>query len=206
MSNWTSRGALTARVVIGNPVDPADVLDTDENIRAMAERAPNGPIVGVPERVFITSSQTWTIPEFVNAIRVIAIGGGGGIADGGDTVVTYDSQTMTAGGGVASSNFNNGGTSTGGDINLTGEPGGLEVGGSAPPYGYGGIRNDGLAVGYGAGGGRVNLRGGGAGAYAEKRFVVDPIDSAVSITIGAGGTDNGNPETAGRDGLVIIEY
>ena len=106
-----------------------------------------------------------------------SVGSGGAGVDGGDTTF----GALSAGGGkeAFSGNLDNGGTASGGDINIDGQDGRLisniAFGGSTM-FGQGGVANDGFEDGHGYG----------SGAAAQ----------------GSGGVVNVN----GGPGVIIIEY
>lgn len=99
-----------------------------------------GASVGAPAsgagvfETFIPLSAGQSIPYVIGAGGVPVLGGTGG--DGGDTTVTYNAVTYTAGGGLGSIASTSaivplilgcvaGGVAAGGDINIAGAPGGL---------------------------------------------------------------------------------
>lgn len=166
-----------------------------------------------------TSSGTFTIPAGVTAIKITAVGGGGGGygaafghpgSAGGNTTIASGTQsisTITAGGG-SSGNYTSGGSGgsgSGGAINIagfSGQSGGYTLLG----YGLNGL----TGVGYGIGG--VGGSGSGGSGGNSIAFLTGLTPSAtLSITVGAGGaggTASGccGPGASGSQGIVLIEW
>lgn len=191
-SNKIARSA-TAAALYNNPI-------------AIAQRDSAAPwLNGIGATESITSgSGNWTVPDGVYRIKVTASATGGGGAkagssnggSGGDT--TFGSLTCHGGaGGVIGGPVGSGGTSTGGDINTTGESGvsaylSRARGKLLPGYGYGGVAaNPGEYCG-------------GAGGQAVKVFEVSPGD-LIAYSIGTAGTAT-TPAEPGGSGIIIIEY
>jgi hypothetical protein len=190
----------------------------------------------------LSGSGTYTTPTGCTRIRVRMVGGGGGGQGSGSASrgvggaggnTTFGTSLLAANGGAGGSDAQsaNGGTSSGGDINLTG---GAAVGsftstggsfngmfGAASPFG--GVGSGGVAggagsaaaanTGSGGGGGGVATAinvggGGGAGGYLEK--TISSPSATYSYAVGAGGTagtagTSGAAGGAGGSGLIIIE-
>jgi hypothetical protein len=194
----------------------------------------------------ITASGTFTIPVGKSVIKLTVVGGGGSGANnqgtptgnvGGTTTVASGTQTISTisatGGGVMAAGSPaigaNGGTATGGDLNIRGGGAGgntymfdgvvyLSSGGGGSIFGSGGPGFsfstaglgvlDGVAYGSGGGGGNGG-GGGGAGATAIKYLTGVTPGNTLTITIGAGGAAlNLGPgyTGAGASGVVIVEY
>jgi len=200
---------------------------------------------------YVTSTSSVTAPTGATKMFIELVGAGGSAArsdtygttggSGGNTVVSYGTTTLTANGGYGGTTYyisaptailgfgGDGGGSSGGDINITGEGGSpfvmmnvttnnstpyfsgrggnskLGVGGNGTTGGAGTQRvgNDGE---YGGGGGASWLSGafraggGGAGGYCAKYSNADSL----TVTIGSGGTQY--QTGSGGDGLVKIVW
>lgn len=199
-------------------VTEATMLALYNNPIEIAQRGVGAPRVQVTERVYLSTPGpfSWTWPDGVTAARFILIGPGG-IQAGGlpptNTTLVYGATTVTAAAGSSGPAGAQiaGGTATGGDLNIPGQPARSPEGGNSPlGYGYG-ANFDRDATGYGAGG-KLVLFGatyaGSGGAYAEKRLVKDPGIPAVTLQIGSPGTPLGGASSiyANTGGLVIVEY
>lgn len=155
----------------------------------------------------------WVVPSNLSYLVVEVIGAGGagannftaGTAGGSSSFGGIIISTGGAGGGVGSSNESVGGTGSGGDLNLSGQNGGIltsPMGGSAARGSGGG---SGGVCGGGKSGSLNNGSGGAGGGYASK--LITATDSFLAgtsspyIVVGSGGT---GPVGSGGDGCVII--
>jgi hypothetical protein len=196
--------------------------------------------------VLTSSSGTYVTPAGCKAIFVRMLGGGGGAA-GGDVgggaggvggSTTFGASLLVAGGGGNGGTFGNapaaGGSASGGDINvpgnpgmawgpgaaspvLQGAPGGVGPFGGAGSGGWpsGGTPSAGFAnSGSGGGGGGASGSGhggnsGASGGYVEK-FIVNPL-ATYAFAVGAGGAPGsagGSGASAGGpggSGIIIID-
>ena len=181
-----------------------------------------------------TSPTTWTKPAGLKAVKVTVVGGGGAsrtatpaptiptnpVTSGGTS--SFGSFLSATGGGLSSPNVpvlaGAGGSGSGGDINVSGQPGRDVPGGtssvggnSALGFGQGAIISDVGASGIAYGGGaHANTQNGGAGGGgASIEFISAPsIPGPVSVTVGAGGTISGPTAPNGGNGgagIVIVE-
>ena len=189
-----------------------------------------------------TSSGTFTIPSGKTAIKVYVVGAGGGggtrstisyATDGGNSSVTSGTQTITAiygNGGKAvpasdgECSSGKGGTSSGGDINLTGQPGisGIYGANFAPSGGGSFLGSGGYGINsgtagagvYGGGGASAQTTqsygAGGGGGCAIKYLTGLTSGNTLTITIGAGGTGSTSglysSGGAGGNGIIVVEY
>jgi hypothetical protein len=174
----------------------ASALDT--NPVSIAQRGTGAPwLNGIGAITSITSgSGNWTVPAGVYSIKVTAVGGGGGSTAGADT--TFGSITGGGGGARVLSVSANGGTASGGDINIAGGGGDYNdnttIAGTL--YAAGGYSCVGGSVGrgsaWGVSAGTGVFTAGGGGGTAIKVFAVNPGDLiAYSVT---------------ANGIIIIEY
>lgn len=203
-------------------------LTVDQYGRVLAGAIVNSAAGRLINVAIVPFSQTWNKQASTNSIEVFLWGGGGGgFASSGGTAQSGGSSSfgpMTAGGGGGATDAlhgSEGGTASGGDVNMTGQAGGSctnsglgGVGGSAAGGGGGGGANESSGAGNpggfpGGGGGAsdagVNLFtffGGGAG-YSYK-FYNNTAPSSMFVTIGAGGAGGSNGG-AGAGGLCIIK-
>lgn len=203
---------------------------------------------GLRTRTVLSSgSGTYTTPAGCAALNVRMLGGGAGgqgnSASGGAIVTTAGAGGNTtfglliSGGGPVHATLNYvpvaGGTVSGGDLNITGAPGGggaqlgsvagqgqLTGGGGASTYFGGGAQNpigstgaSAIVPGTGGAGagasttvGQVAGSGGSAGGYCEK-LIVGPAPT-YAYAVGAGGTAGTGVSingTAGAPGIIIID-
>mgnify|MGYP000032170669 CR=1 FL=1 len=206
MATWTV--LPDAGFDVGKPITQAQGLGLKDNPEAMAERATNAPIVQVPfkEYKLTGTATTWNIPAGVTAFEVHVTGGGGSgdnVASGGDggtSNFVYDGVTVQATGGISGYGTGAGGTASGANLAIAGGSG-ATVAGSSNATGQGGSSYYGGPGAYGSGGegNAAGDIGGGAGATAIRRFVVDPVAAAPTFTVGAGGA-------SASSGLVVIIY
>jgi hypothetical protein len=181
-----------------------------------------------------TSPATWTKPAGLKAVKVTVVGGGGAsrtatpaptiptnpVTSGGTS--SFGSFLSATGGGLSSPNVpvsaGAGGSGSGGDINVSGQPGrdvpsaSCSVGGnSALGFGQGAIISEVGASGiaYGGGAHANSVSGGAGGGGASIEFISAPsIPGPVSVTVGAGGTISGPTAPNGGNGgagIVIVE-
>lgn len=199
------------------------------------------------QTIFTSGSGTYTVPAGVKWIRVrmVAGGGGGSYSTSGGTAATAGGNTtfgtslLTCNGGALGP-YNNtggpggaGGTSTGGDINFTGQSGGPTYtvlaavaneyggapGGDSILFGGGGqgagggtgntaVANTG-GGGQGAGGttNQYSQSGGGGGGSLEKIITSPSATYSYSVgAAGAAGTNGGGQNGgAGAAGIIIVE-
>ena len=169
----------------------------DSNPVAIAQRGTDAPwLNGIGAITSLTSgSGNWTVPAEVYRIKVTAVGGGGGGTAGAST--TFGSITGGGGGAHTNTISSNGGSASGGDVNISGGSGDAQENNfaSSTVYADGGYS----AVGGGVGrGGRHStsthgsLTGGGGGGTAIKVFSVEPGD-LIAYSVGG-------------NGIIIIEY
>lgn len=193
-----------------------------------------------------TGAGTFVVPYYAENLRVRGWGAGGGGqgtpnnaagvtngTDGGATTFSPPPGVLTAGGGTRAFlqgggfNFGNPGTASGGDINTTGQSGGIADfqatnigrGGAAANTAQGGgayaqvpqtnVRKNGTPGNtYGGGGsgatgltgsGYFTVGGGGGGAFVEKVYLPGELSagSSISYIIGAGGAGGVNTWTGG---------
>lgn len=172
--------------------------------------------------VSFTSSSTWTVPEGVTSVRVIAIGAGGGgtsTDDGGDSnggggggyaegiidVTGLSTVDITVGiGGISGIETGPAGSgSLSGVLNVTGS-------GGSPSYGE--ITNPGFGVGVVTCNGQPGDSNGGglSGTLPWNAIITTPVLSTTQNRIGIGGFGNQtNFQTqigTGGDGIVILYY
>lgn len=174
----------------------ASALDT--NPVAIAQRGTGAPwLNGIGAIATLTSgSGNWTVPAGVYRIKVTAVGQGARGNVSGDST-TFG--TITAGGGIGVTG--EGGTATGGDININGGDGGVsdDSGTAARPS----PGQSAMTGQYGRGGGGYDagalLYGSGAGATAIKVMSVEPGD-VIAYSVGDGAF------AAETTGIIIIEY
>ena len=165
----------------------ASALDT--NPVSIAQRGTGAPwLNGVGAIESLTSgSGNWTVPDGVYRIKATAVGSGGGIYGSAASVFgSITGNAGSAGGGGPSSGA--GGTGSGGNINMTGEAGGV----TGAEYFramslVGGLRGVGSQYISASG-----IGGGGAGGTAIKCMSVNPGDLIAYST--------------GGNGIIIIEY
>jgi hypothetical protein len=181
------------------------------------------------QQIFTSGSGTYTTPAGVKWIRVrVQAGGGGGCATNGSPNAggaggnsTFD--TITANGGDAGIAANSSfiATSTGGDINISGGPGGVVTlsstssgFGGAAFMGPGGSGTAGTGMdgaGYGGGGASgqyfgTNVVGGGGGAYSEKIYNSPAATYSYSVgAAGAAGSAGVWSGGTGTSGIIIVE-
>ena len=177
--------AATASALNSNPV-------------AIAQRGTDAPwLNGIGAIEAITSgSGNWTVPDEVYRIKVTAVGGGGDASAG--TSTTFGSITGGGGGAHTNTIASNGGSASGGDVNIAGGSGDAQENNFAVDltvYADGGYS----AVGGGVGRGvrhststHGSLTGGGGGGTAIKVFSVEPGD-LIAYSVGG-------------NGIIIIEY
>lgn len=173
-------------------------------------------------------SYNFTVPEFGGTLTTELWGGGAGGTGGYQSYNAGQGNPTTwwgniiAGGGIVDGA---GGTATGGDYNLVGNPGVDQRGGASPNGGQGGTpaaaRNNGGVGGFpGAGGGGAfsYVSGGfgsGAGAYAKKTYTRANLTPGTIIPIVVGNGGHGGAAIPnlgewsggqGADGQVIINW
>lgn len=222
-----------------SPSTTGNVLTS--NGTAWVSSAPAGG--GFSSHQIFTSSGTFTIPSGKTAIKVYVVGAGGGggtrqttsfPTNGGNSSVTSGTETISAiygnGGKAVPSadgecSSGKGGTSSGGDINLTGQPGisGIYGANFAPSGGgsflgsggYGinsGTAGAGVYGGGGASGQSTQSYGaGGGGGCAIKYLTGLTPGNTLTVTIGAGGSAGANTGSyplggAGGNGIIVVEY
>jgi len=206
---------------------------------AIRDSASRTVLIGKPQsvQVFTSGSGTYTTPSYCLAIKVTCVGSGAGGAGGGTgapgsgtagSATTFD--TVSAGGGGIRAGL--GGSSSGGDVNISGGTGGVSslasdntgrVGGPGGVSSLGGNSNGvnngtgsspGTNTGSGgAGGGSGNVtpdkgEGGSSGGTAIK-LIVGP-SATYSYAVAAGGAagaagTTGQTGTAGAAGIIIVE-
>jgi hypothetical protein len=236
---------ITGTLPVGNggtgltsPSTTGNVLTS--NGTAWVSSAPAG--AGFTSQQIFTSSGTFTIPTGKSVVKVYVVGAGGGggtratssyATDGGNSSVTSGTQTITAiygngGKAVPSSDgecsSGKGGTSSGGDLNLTGQPGTSGIyGANFAPQGGGsflgsggyGINSGNAGAGiYGGGGASAQTTqsygAGGGGGCAIKYLTGLTSGNTLTITIGAGGTGSTSGTYssggAGGNGIIVVEY
>ena len=180
-------------------------------------------VEGVGYEVF-TGSGTFTSNANTTKIKVTVVGGGGGgRGNGGDGGVGGTSSfgsgpllQATGGGGGGAGTGGAGGVGTLGDLNLTGQQGGVYYttdasmpSGGSSLYGHGSTLVGAAGEGYGAGGESSRgvsgyAAGGGGGASVEQLDITASTGYTVTVgAAGAAGTAGGGTGTAG---LVIVEY
>lgn len=180
---------------------------------------------GIRGQVF-TSSDTFTVPAGVTAVKVRGCGGGGasatsdaGGSNGGTT--SFGSYCSATGGNNGPSG--SGGTATGGDLNITGGAGtyagsGMHCTGGSVGGARGGFSTtastilpaaQGILGVYGCGAESTTANGhvaasGGAGGYFEKYITGLTPGDTITVTIGAGGYSPG--KASGAPGICIVEW
>jgi len=162
---------------------------------------------------------TYTPTSGTTFVIVEVVGGGGGgafnsVAGGGGTSSFGALVSCTGGGGGSNSGGGTGGsagTSTGGDLNITGIAGiGMSSSGSSS-YKASSVGNNGFYGLYGSGGfgasgyqlGAQNGGTGGTGGYGRKK--ITSAFSGVTVTVGAAGTA-GSGGVGGQGIVVVYEY
>lgn len=211
----TYNAILDSDIDSDSPVTAALMTNIRDNPIAMMQRASGAPwLNGVGAIAAFTSSGSWTAPAGVYSAKITVVGGGGGggsSSGNGGTSSFGTGPILSATGGTAGSSTPTGGAGSGGDINIAGGLGDVPntgtLGASAVPgkgasgffgaggYGAGG---DGTASGNG-----TATNGGGSGGAAIKCVAVTPATS-YNVTIGAAGSSSSG--TAGKAGIVIVEY
>ena len=170
----------------------------DSNPVAIAQRGTDAPwLNGIGAIEAITSgSGNWTVPDGVYRIKVTAVGGGGGASAG--TSTTFGSITGGGGGAYTYAIVSNGGSASGGDVNIAGGSGDAQnndFDSSVTLYADGGYSAVGGAAGRGVRfsiSSEGSITGGGGGGTAIKIFTVTPGD-AIAYSVGG-------------NGIIIIEY
>jgi hypothetical protein len=233
----TANATLTAERVL---TDTATVTWDRATAGQIKANAAGGGSITAPTRTVLTSGTgTYTTPTGATWLEVELVGGGGAGGsgtvgtDGGNT--TFGPITCTGGGvgPAAGSPAVNGGTASGGDVNLKGADGDANTAGGVPGQahatgGMGGVSPFGGAgrgvydgnppgdaspnTGSGGGGGGVNaaagvagMQGGGAGGYARK-LIASPA-ATYSYAVGAAGVAGsafGSTYAGGNGGSGII--
>jgi hypothetical protein len=192
------------------------------------------PPSGAPTRqVFLSGSGSYTTPAGAAAINVRMVGGGGGSPDGiNSTFGTLIANGGQGTGGIGETEGGDGGTATGGDINIKGgggsHPGRCQgvvvnlggMAGGASVFGGGGFGGRGFTTPTNGGPGAPNSGGGGgsngivgatntsgypsagAGGYCEKLFSGPAASYAYAV--GAGGAAGGGVQ-AGGSGIIIVD-
>jgi hypothetical protein len=156
-----------------------------------------------------TSSGTFTVPAGVTSVRVALIGGGGG---GGSSTGTYGvaggsssfgSYCTAGGGGPGHTQPGDGGSASGGTLNISGNAGSQSVDGG----GGAGGKPSGFVEGqdyYGRGGaGAGEGDGGGSGGYCVEYITGLTPGATISVTVGAGGA-GGTGVSSGNSGIAGI--
>ena len=171
----------------------------------------------VKETIYATpGSFTFTKDSTTKSIMVEVWGGGGPGGAGGSNGGTSSFGTISATGGAPGSGGFGGapGSGSGGDLNITGAPGGgIDAsgygapGGSAPRGGSGGrgggTGTSGAQPGGGGGASGTTSQTGGSGGYSYGR-IASPTNT-YSVVVGAAGS--GSSGSAGGAGMVIVrEY
>ena len=170
----------------------------DSNPVAIAQRGTDAPwLNGIGAITSLTSgSGNWTVPDGVYRIKVTAVGGGGGASSG--TSTTFGSITGGGGGAYTYAIVSNGGSASGGNVNIAGGSGDAQVNDfdwSVTLYADGGYSAVGGAAGRGVRfsiSSEGSITGGGGGGTAIKVFSVEPGD-LIAYSVGG-------------NGIIIIEY
>jgi len=249
-----TRTSLGTAAFFDAGTEPCNVLkiDADGKLPAIDGSNLTGVVAGFKSIRVFTSSGTYNKPTDITLIYVAVVGGGGGGAgsgvagsdDGGNGGTSSFGGFLSATGGAGADAVTNnsvpeggkggvGGTGSGGNINIKGQPGGyghFRIVGGDMPAGYGGSstrggggrggggdtapsNQDGENGGnFGGGGGSAaNLSvatpgGGGGGGTAEELLSSPP--SSTSVTVGSAGSGGGGGEGGtGAKGIVIVyEY
>ena len=236
----TGRSALTDNnLLVGNVTSAVDFVapGTSGNIltsngTAWTSAAPAATSTGGINAEVFTSSDTFTIPTGVTAVKVTVVGGGGGrsgtggtssVASGTETISTV-SATGGSSGNTSSSPVAGGagGVGSGGDLNISGSYGTTTTtgpstsaatgnGGSSILGGGSASTANGGSYGGGSGGtGSYNsdtatwslTSGAGGGGAAIKFFTGLTPGNTLTVTVGSGGS--GTP--SGGSGVVIFEW
>lgn len=174
--------------------------DTDYLYTGSAWIASSGDVIMTPR--FYTASATWSKPSRLIYIEVECVGGGGlggsGVSPAASGSTSSFGSHCSATGGTGGSKLaaGPGGSGTGGDVNITGEPGQLRAttvtedipadggvgAGSVQPKGRGGGAS---ASSTSAGG------GGGGGGAAIKKILAASLGSTEAVTVGSAAQNNG---------------
>lgn len=170
--------------------------------------ASNGFVVFSTPGVF-----SWTVPKLLQLgygrPKVTVIGGGGGNQGGMGGTSSFGAFCQATGGQASSgTTAGGGGVASGGDINIPGGNGGssnpsARSSGGGSFFGVSGEGRSNTGI-YGCGdSGDIGQAGAAAGGTAIKQVNLTGI-STVSVTVGAPGTNGGQPLPGG--GIVIIEW
>ena len=179
-----------------------------------------------------SGSSTWTAPTGVTRVVAEVWGGGGtrGASGGSSSFGSFCSATGGGSGAITGTNSspvyserpNNGGSGSGGDINLTGVfgaggtgdgvtqssmggGGGAPFGGAGGTAGYDDTPHDGAIPG-GGGNSDDDAYGGGGGGYSKEVCTVVP-GTSYTVTVGAGGNGgNATNQGYGATGAVRLTY
>ena len=193
-STTSSKGiiqtATTAQVMAGTDtscaVVPADLQHKLNNITSISNTL----------YTITAGSGNWTVPANITRIKVTAVGSGGGASAG--TSTTFGSITGGGGGAYTYAIVSNGGSASGGDVNIAGGSGDAQnndFDSSVTLYADGGYSAVGGAAGRGVRfsiSSEGSITGGGGGGTAIKIFTVTPGD-AIAYSVGG-------------NGIIIIEY
>lgn len=215
MTTLNITGSITTNDPISASYVAASNIDgviSSASYASTASAVLNAPMGGVNGMAYFTASTTWTIPNGITNIRVIAVGGGGGGsgqtnphgAGGGGFVETvlsvsgYSTIPITVGnagaGGDNSTNGTNGGSS--GLLSVTASGG---SGATPSSNGGGGNGNGATLIVSGQSGDTSN--GGCAGNYPWVAFTEPGVQSGNELGHGGYGF-HGN----GNKGMVVIYY
>lgn len=135
------------------------------------------------KRTLYTANATWVKPAGIFKVCVTVVAGGG--AGSGGSTSSFGAYASAIGGAAQGGSPALGGGGVGGDYNLTGGDG-LSSGSG----GYGGLSGGPLTP-KGCGAPNSGAGGGGGGGVAIKEIDASLLTSAVAVTVGANGANNG---------------